>query len=114
MFGTLRSLMTVAICGGLLWGAFTVKLGRKTLAEHVDSISETKEAQDLIQGTRKTVNPVLEDAKERVLGEYVEAPTVVVGETGGDLLGSLPEKPLEQKRAHASSSAEQAKLPGQR
>jgi hypothetical protein len=77
VFRTLRTLATLAIVGGLLWGAFTLRLGSKTFAEHIDSIGETAEAKELLDGTRSTVNPALEDAKERVLGEYVEAPTYV-------------------------------------
>ena len=57
--------------------AFTVDLGPRTFAEHVDRISDTPEAQELLEGARERVNPALEDAKQRVLGEHVEAPTAI-------------------------------------
>ena len=60
---------------GCLWGAFAVDLGDKTFAEHVDTISETPEAKQLVDDTRATINPALAEVRDRVLGEYVEAPT---------------------------------------
>lgn len=60
---------------GALWAAFAVKLGDKSFAEHVDTISETPEAKQLIDDTRATINPALVEVRDRVLGEYVEAPT---------------------------------------
>lgn len=59
----------------MTWFAFSVDLGPRTFAEHVDRISETEEAQDLLHGARERVNPALEEAKQRVLGEHIEAPT---------------------------------------
>ena len=59
----------------MLWFAFAVELGDKTFAEHVDTISDTPEAQQLLDGTRSTINPALQEVRDRVLGEYVEAPT---------------------------------------
>jgi len=60
---------------GVVWFCFAVRLGDRTLAQHIDQIGRTREAQELIEGTRSTVNPMLEEAKDRVLGERVEAPT---------------------------------------
>ena len=60
---------------GALWAAFAIELGDKTFAEHIDSISETPEAKQLVDDTRATINPALSEVRDRVLGEYVEAPT---------------------------------------
>lgn len=65
----------MAVLAGGLWAAFAVELGDKSLAEHVDTISETPEAKELVEGTRSTINPALMEVRDRVLGEYVEAPT---------------------------------------
>lgn len=62
---------------GLLWASFRVPLGERTFAEHIDRIGQTPQARDLVDGARSTVNPVIEEATDRVLGEYVEAPTHV-------------------------------------
>jgi hypothetical protein len=74
----LRTLISLAFIAGLVWFSFAVKLGNRTLAEHIDRIGQTDEAKDLVEGTRSTVTPVLEEAKQRVLGEHVEAPTTAV------------------------------------
>ena len=71
----LRAALSVALLAGALWFAFTVKLGPRTFAQHVDRIGRTPEAKQLMQGTRDRVRPVLDEASARVLGEYVEAPT---------------------------------------
>lgn len=70
-----RPLISLAFLGGSLWIAFTVKLGGRTFAEHVDRIGRTPEAHDLVEGTRSTINPVLQEATSRMLGEHIEAPT---------------------------------------
>lgn len=67
--------MGLAVLAGLVWAAFAVKLGRRTLAEHVDRIGETPEARELLEGTRGKVTPLVEDATDRMLGEHIEAPT---------------------------------------
>lgn len=75
MIGFLRTGISLLFLSLLVWCSFTVPLGSRTLAEHVDRIGETREAKELIRGARGRINPVLEGAKGRLLGEYVEAPT---------------------------------------
>ena len=75
MFRPLRSLIGVVFLLGAVWCSFKVPLGDKTFADHMDRIGNTPEAEELLEGTRQAVNPVLEDATDRLLGEYIEAPT---------------------------------------
>lgn len=75
MLGLVRTAISLLFLSLLVWCSFTVPLGTRTLAEHVDRIGETREARELIQGARQRINPVLDEAKGRLLGEYVEAPT---------------------------------------
>ncbi|MCH9688709.1 MAG: hypothetical protein K0V04_45175 [Deltaproteobacteria bacterium] len=70
----IRTLISLSFLAGSLWFAFSVKLGDRTFAEHVDRIGQTPEARELINGTRSTVNPVLQEATDRMLGEHIEAP----------------------------------------
>ncbi|TPV92512.1 MAG: hypothetical protein B7733_25455 [Myxococcales bacterium FL481] len=76
----MRTAMSLVFIALVLWFAFTVKLGTKTLAQHIDAIGATREAQDLFDGARETVNPALEEARDRIVGEHVEAPTYIEGE----------------------------------
>lgn len=71
----MRSLVGIALLLGTVWCSFRVPLGERTLAQHMDRIGQTPEAEELLDGTRSAVNPVLEQASDRVLGEYIEAPT---------------------------------------
>jgi hypothetical protein len=75
VLGPLRTLISVAFLALLLWAAFAIKLGGFTFAEHMDRIGQTREARALLDGARARVRPGLEEIKQRVLGEYVEAPT---------------------------------------
>lgn len=107
VYRLLRPLISLAFLGGSLWFAFSVKLGGRTFAEHIDRIGGTPEAHDLVEGTRSTINPVLQEATDRMLGEHIEAPTRV------------EPKPTPTHTAAARSSAkprltsaDRSKLPG--
>ena len=75
LFRPLRALLSLALLIGLVWAAFKLPLGKRTFAEHIDRIGQTPQAQELVDEARATVNPVLEEATDRVFGEYIEAPT---------------------------------------
>jgi hypothetical protein len=86
----LRTVLGLAFLVGALWAAFAVDLGGRTFAEHIDTISDTPEAEELIEGTRATINPALQEVRDRVLGEYVEAPTWIPDQ-GHGLEPGVPE-----------------------
>jgi len=129
MLGPLRTLISVTFLVLLLWAAFSVKLGRLTLADHVDRIGQTPEAQELLDGTRSRVRPALDEVKQRVLGEYVEAPTHLAA-PAVTLGPAAPPRPVHPPaasiaeptrsrdatlaRTAGASTADAAKLPGRR
>lgn len=102
MLGPLRTLISVAFLVVFLWAAFTVKLGRMTFADHVDRIGQTEEAKELLDGARARVRPALDEVTQRVLGEYVEAPTHLAAEVP---LTPLPSHgaPLRAERVPAAT-----------
>jgi hypothetical protein len=114
VFRPVRTAISVVVLAAMLWASFAVKLGDKTFAEHVDTISETPEAKQLIDDTRSTINPALVEVRDRLLGEYVEAPTWI------------PDQPASTDRGEASAvsepigadagarSGDEPSLPGQR
>ena len=130
VFRPFRSLLSVALLLGGLWAMFSVDLGGMTFAEHMDTISETPQAQQLVEGTRERVNPALGELRDRLLGEYVEAPTWIPAEDSSttDGLGSelFPASTLEPganfepslpgRRSSATPEPDtlQPALPGQR
>jgi hypothetical protein len=126
MLGPLRTLISVAFLAILLWAAFTIKLGRFTFAEHIDRIGQTDEAKELLEGTRSRVRPGLEEVKQRMFGEYVEAPTHLAApvpapapprslprpEPAAVATSTALREPAEP--ATPASTAEAIKLPGRR
>jgi hypothetical protein len=47
------------------WFGVTVKLGSQTLFQHLRAISETKESQELVDGTRQAAGPLADDVRRR-------------------------------------------------
>lgn len=89
---------------GMVWFSFAVELGDKTFAQHVDHISETPEAQQLIEGIRGTLNPALDDVRDRMFGEYVEAPTHLSGEPLDATLPRASEREREREAVVPAST----------
>ena len=97
MFRPIRTLISLALVLGAVWFSFNVRLGSKTFAQHLDAIGDTPQARELLEGTRDTVNPALDEAKQRVLGERVEAPTYIPQAQGaaGEAESSVERKPSD-------------------
>ena len=57
----------VALIGfaAFAWFGVTVKLGSQTLFQHLRAISQTKESQDLVEGTREAAGPLADDVRRR-------------------------------------------------
>lgn len=121
----MRTVLSLVFLVAILWASCTVKLGAFTLAEHVDRIGETEQAQELLDGTRGRISPVLEDMKTRIFGEYVEAPTRAPKASSKQERPAAkpPQAALRTAKTEASgvadsqpsrgpSSAEAARLPG--
>jgi hypothetical protein len=47
------------------WFGVTVKLGSQTLFQHLRAISQTKESQELVDGTRQAAGPLADDVRRR-------------------------------------------------
>ena len=86
-----RSVLAIALLLGAVWCSFNIPLGERTFAEHMDRIGQTPEAKELIEGSRQTVTPMLEEATHRVLGEYVEAPTSLAQDPEPTHANTVPE-----------------------
>ena len=122
MLGPLRTLISLAFLAVFLWASCTVKLGRFTFAEHIDRIGQTDEAKELIDGTRSRVGPGLEEVKQRMFGEYVEAPTHLATPPSPRPQAQAERVPVAtstSSRAAAgpatpASTADAIKLPGRR
>jgi hypothetical protein len=66
----IRLLVWLAILAVLVYVAFTVPLGKKTLAQHVRSIWHTEEVQDLKEGVKETAGPAAHRIERGVKAGY--------------------------------------------
>jgi hypothetical protein len=119
VFRPIRTAISVLVLGGALWAAFAVEIGDKTFAQHIDTISETPEAKQLVEDTRATINPALVEIRDRVLGEYVEAPTWIADQPAASpAIASSPERAPRPERPPSSERAPdrvaEPPLPGHR
>lgn len=65
------------------WFGVTVKLGSQTLFQHLRAISQTKESQELVEGTREAAGPLADDVRRKFQeGTAGTAKTAKTGKTG--------------------------------
>jgi hypothetical protein len=66
MFRLLKLCMSLAAFLVFAWFGATVKLGSRTLFEHLHAIGQTKESQELVDGTKQVAEPLVDDVKRRI------------------------------------------------
>lgn len=69
MFRLLK--LGIALMGLVLfaWFGLTVKLGPQTLFQHLRAIGQSKESQELVDGTKQAATPLVDDVRRRVGGK---------------------------------------------
>ncbi|HSZ81216.1 MAG TPA: hypothetical protein VLA14_02985 [Polyangia bacterium] len=66
MFRLLKLCVSLAAFLVVAWFGATVKLGSRTLFEHLHAIGQTKESQELVDGTKQAAEPLVDDVKRRI------------------------------------------------
>jgi hypothetical protein len=66
MFRLLKLCMSLAAFLVVAWFGATVKLGDRTLFEHLHAIGQTKESQELADGAKQAAEPLVDDVKRRI------------------------------------------------
>jgi hypothetical protein len=69
MFRLLKLCMSLAAFLVVAWFGATVKLGDRTLFEHLHAIGQTKESQELADGAKHAAEPLVDDVKRRIGGK---------------------------------------------
>ncbi|HEY2899574.1 MAG TPA: hypothetical protein VGL59_03280 [Polyangia bacterium] len=64
----LKFLLGLALLVAVAWFGSTVTLGSHTLFGHLQAISHTKESQDLLEGTKQSAKPLVDDVRRRIAG----------------------------------------------
>ena len=88
----------------MTWFGMTVRLGDRTLFEHVQAIWKTHESQDLLRGTKEKMGDLVDRASEKVVrGVAKNAPGQVAahGENAGEESTKPPleELPAKDRKA---------------
>jgi hypothetical protein len=100
VFRLLKFALVMGLLGaGVYYGA-TVKLGERTLYQHIRAIWETKESQELRRGTKEKVGGLVDDATDRVVkGVAKNAPGKVLmrGEGTGADTEAVPAQPPQER-----------------
>jgi hypothetical protein len=76
------------------WFGATVKLGSQTLFEHLRAIGQTRESQELVDGTKQAAAPLVDDVRRHIGGKTEQAP-VASPDAGA------PEERLSSSERHA-------------
>ena len=67
----IRLLKLCVALGGFIafaWFGSTVKLGSRTLFQHLRAIGQTKESQELVDGTKEAASPLVDGVRRRIAG----------------------------------------------
>lgn len=86
--------------GAIVWFGATVKLGERTLFEHVEAIWKTPESQGLVRGTKDKMGNLVDRATDRVVkGVAKNAPNQITahGAAAEDDANASP--PMEEVQA---------------
>jgi hypothetical protein len=69
MFRMIKVMFMMAMFAAVAWFGSTVKLGERTLFGHLRAIGSTKESQELVDGTKQSAKPLVDDVRRRIAGE---------------------------------------------
>jgi hypothetical protein len=100
VFRLLKFALVMGLLGAGVYYGTTVKLGERTLYQHIRAIWETKESQELRRGTKEKVGGLVDNATDRVVkGVAKNAPGKVLmrGEGTGADTEAVPAQPPQEK-----------------
>ena len=104
----LKGAFFLALLGGFVWFGSTVMLGSHTLFGHLQAISHTKESQDLLDGTKQSAKPLVDDVRRRIAG--APAPAGKAGDKPADRKAEASAKPDAGPPQESISSGDRQKL----
>jgi hypothetical protein len=72
MFRILKLVIGLAALVAFVWFGANVPLGSQTLFQHLQAIGRTRETQDLLDGTRRSAQPIVDGVRKRLGGNNAE------------------------------------------
>jgi hypothetical protein len=94
----LKTALMLGLLGAGVYYGMTVKLGERTLFQHVKAIWETKETQDLRRSAKEKVGGLVDDATEQVVkgvGNNVPQKAITRGD-GTEAENAVPSQPPQE------------------
>jgi hypothetical protein len=118
----LKLVALVALFAGFCWVGTHLQLGQHTLFGHLRAIAQTKESQELFDGTRASAQPLVDDVRRRIAGvpapakepavpveETDDAPEHKTGQNKGEVAKDEQAKPGKAEQAKPSDAAKSGK-----
>jgi hypothetical protein len=87
------------------WFGVTVKLGSQTLFQHLRSIGQTKESQELVDGTRQAAGPLVDDVRRRFHEGTAKGTAKGTGTTAAQATPDAGAAPSEERLSSADRQA---------
>jgi hypothetical protein len=92
-----KTILILGVLGMAAWMAWTVKLGDRTLVEHIRAIANTEESQRLLKGTKEKVGSIVDQAEDKVVDKVAKhVPGKVTARGDGDQEGAVPQAPPQE------------------
>jgi biopolymer transport protein ExbB/TolQ len=104
----IRGLLWVVVLLCVTTCTFTVKLGDRTTAQHIQRIWSTPETQDLVRGARETAGPTVDRVKRGVEAGMREAGADEAAREVGDKVGAEAEALRQKATDKAAEAAREA------
>src|SRR3954471_1651437 len=104
----LKLVALVALFAGFCWVGTHLQLGPHTLFGHLRAIAQTKESQELFDGTRASAQPLVQDVRRRIAGVPAPAkePAAPVEDNKGEIAKADEAKPGKSDDSKLAKSDE--------
>jgi len=107
VFRLLKLGVSMMALAAIAWFGITVKLGSRTLFQHVRAIGQSRESQELVDGTKQVAGPLVDDVRRRISGKSdgeVSAASGDRGKTRSGTSGVTPDSAKADPQERLSSS----------
>lgn len=98
MFRMIKVMFMMAMFVAVAWFGSTVKLGERTLFGHLRAIGSTRESQELVDGTKQSAKPLVDDVRRRIAGKADTALTTPAPSPGNPAIATVPDAGPPQEK----------------
>ena len=114
MFRLLKLGVSMMALAAIAWFGITVKLGSRTLFQHLRAIGQITESQELVDGTKQAAGPLVDDVRRRISGKSESEVSAASAERGKTRPGASGATPESGKRRPSGASVVVGATPASR